>query len=85
MQEIDFFLWPRNDIDKIVCLLFSRWKGEENSEYRLIQVKFCNIIQNVRIGWEYKCKRRPPLNITVSNVDLFVICNIFYSPHAQLN
>lgn len=40
VQEIDFFLWPRNDIDKIVCLLFSRWKGEENSEYRLIQGKF---------------------------------------------
>lgn len=40
MQEIDFFLWPRNDIDKIICLLFSRWKGDENSEYRLIQAKF---------------------------------------------
>ncbi|XP_027052950.1 uncharacterized protein C6orf62 homolog isoform X2 [Pocillopora verrucosa] len=39
VQEIDFFLWPRNDIDKIVCLLFSRWKGEENSEYRLIQTE----------------------------------------------
>ena len=38
VQEIDFFLWPRNDIDKIICLLFSRWKGDENSEYRLIQV-----------------------------------------------
>ena len=38
VQEINFFLWPRNDIDKIICLLFSRWKGDENSEYRLIQV-----------------------------------------------
>lgn len=40
VQEIDFFLWPRNDIDRIVCLLFSRWKGEEHSDYRLIQGKF---------------------------------------------
>ncbi|XP_073256853.1 uncharacterized protein C6orf62 homolog [Porites lutea] len=40
VQEINFFLWPRNDIDKIICLLFSRWKGDENSEYRLIQAKF---------------------------------------------
>ena len=24
---MDFFLWPRNDIDHIECLLFSRWKG----------------------------------------------------------
>ena len=38
VQEINFFLWPRNDIDKIICLLFSRWKGDGNSEYRLIQV-----------------------------------------------
>ena len=38
VQEINFLLWPRNDIDKIICLLFSRWKGDENSEYRLIQV-----------------------------------------------
>lgn len=40
IQGIDFFLWPRNDIDKIMCLLFSRWKGDKNSEYKLIQVKF---------------------------------------------
>ncbi|XP_020623525.1 uncharacterized protein C6orf62 homolog [Orbicella faveolata] len=40
VQEIDFFLWPRSDIDRIVCLLFSRWKGNETSEYRLIQGKF---------------------------------------------
>jgi len=40
VQEIDFFLWPRNDIDRVTCLLFSRWKGDENSEYRLIQAKF---------------------------------------------
>lgn len=40
VQEIDFFLWPRSDIDRIVCLLFSRWKGNASSEYRLIQGKF---------------------------------------------
>ncbi|XP_006162754.1 uncharacterized protein C6orf62 homolog [Tupaia chinensis] len=28
-QEMDFILWPRNDIEKIVCLLFSRWKESD--------------------------------------------------------
>ncbi|XP_046372341.1 uncharacterized protein C6orf62 homolog [Haliotis rubra] len=27
--EIDFFLWPRSDIDRIECQLFSRWKGDQ--------------------------------------------------------
>ncbi|KPP63981.1 hypothetical protein Z043_117717 [Scleropages formosus] len=39
-QEMDFILWPRNDIEKIVCLLFSRWKGSNDEPYRPVQVKF---------------------------------------------
>ena len=38
IQDVDFFLWPRNDIEKIVCHLFSRWKGDESSEFRPVQV-----------------------------------------------
>ncbi|PVD23253.1 hypothetical protein C0Q70_16517 [Pomacea canaliculata] len=26
--EMDYFLWPRNDIDRIECHVFSRWKGD---------------------------------------------------------
>lgn len=37
-QEMDFILWPRNDIEKIVCLLFSRWKGAEDEPFRPVQV-----------------------------------------------
>uniref|UniRef100_A0A9J7Z661 Chromosome 6 open reading frame 62 n=1 Tax=Cyprinus carpio carpio TaxID=630221 RepID=A0A9J7Z661_CYPCA len=37
-QEMDFILWPRNDIEKIVCLLFSRWKGAEHEPFRPVQV-----------------------------------------------
>lgn len=40
VQEIDFFFWPRSDIEKVVCQLFSRWKGDGDSEYRLIQANF---------------------------------------------
>ncbi|MGH0164723.1 UNVERIFIED_CONTAM: hypothetical protein FKN15_076061 [Acipenser sinensis] len=36
-QEMDFILWPRNDIEKIVCLLFSRWKGSDDEPFRLVQ------------------------------------------------
>uniref|UniRef100_A0AC11BD68 Chromosome 6 open reading frame 62 n=1 Tax=Ovis aries TaxID=9940 RepID=A0AC11BD68_SHEEP len=35
-QEMDFILWPRNDIEKIVCLLFSRWK-ESDEPFRPVQ------------------------------------------------
>lgn len=37
-QDMDFILWPRNDIEKIVCLLFSRWKGAEHEPFRPVQV-----------------------------------------------
>ncbi|XP_064605641.1 uncharacterized protein C6orf62 homolog [Liolophura sinensis] len=37
--EIDFFLWPRNDIDKIECHLFSRWKGDSDA-FKPIQAVF---------------------------------------------
>lgn len=37
--EIDFFLWPRNDIEKIECILFSRWKGDD-APFKPIQAEF---------------------------------------------
>lgn len=39
-QEMDFILWPRNDIEKVVCLLFSRWKGADDEPFRPVQAKF---------------------------------------------
>ena len=41
-QEMDFILWPRNDIEKIVCLLFSRWK-ESDEPFRPVQVFYSKI------------------------------------------
>lgn len=37
--DVDYFLWPRNDIDKIDCKLFSRWKGE-SGPFKQIQANF---------------------------------------------
>ncbi|CAG5131812.1 unnamed protein product [Candidula unifasciata] len=38
-SQVDFFLWPRNDIESIQCHLYSRWKGE-NSPYRLLNAEY---------------------------------------------
>lgn len=43
---MDFILWPRNDIEKIVCLLFSRWKGSDEA-FRPVQVFFLTQIINI--------------------------------------
>lgn len=40
---MDFILWPRNDIEKIVCLLFSRWKGADDEPFRPVQVRTCHL------------------------------------------
>ncbi|KAK7101184.1 uncharacterized protein C6orf62 homolog [Littorina saxatilis] len=37
--DMDYFLWPRNDIDRIECHVFSRWKGD-NSAFRPIMCEF---------------------------------------------
>jgi len=38
-SDVDYFLWPRNDLDRIECSLFSRWKGE-NGPYKKLQASF---------------------------------------------
>lgn len=56
---MDFILWPRNDIEKIVCLLFSRWKGADDEPFRPVQVSdrhftslFCRRALNTHTGLE---------------------------------
>ncbi|KAL4629947.1 hypothetical protein GN956_G17212 [Arapaima gigas] len=39
-QQMDFILWPRKDIETVVCLLFSRWKGSDTEAFRPVQAKF---------------------------------------------
>lgn len=46
-QEMDFILWPRNDIEKIVCLLFSRWKGADDEPFRPVQVRVQHHIRSL--------------------------------------
>lgn len=37
--DVDYFLWPRKDIEKIECSLFSKWK-EESGPYKKIEADF---------------------------------------------
>lgn len=37
--DVDFFLWLRNDIEKIEGRLFLRWKGEDMS-FKLVMVRY---------------------------------------------
>lgn len=37
--DMDYFLWPRNDLEKIECHLFSRWKGDLGP-HKKIQAEF---------------------------------------------
>ncbi|XP_062506878.1 uncharacterized protein C6orf62 homolog [Corticium candelabrum] len=39
-QEMDFYLWPRNDIESLKCLLFSKWKGEPDDSYKPLKADF---------------------------------------------
>ena len=41
--EIDFFLWPRRDLEKIECKLFSRWKGDEESPFKPLLVRMFSV------------------------------------------
>ena len=38
-RDMDFILWPRNDVEKVVCFLFSRWKGDSEAEFRHVEVR----------------------------------------------
>ena len=35
--NVDYFLWPRNDIERIECVMFSKWK-DEIGPYKRIEV-----------------------------------------------
>ncbi len=38
IQDMDFILWPRNDLEGVTCFLFSRWKGDGEAEFQHVEV-----------------------------------------------
>lgn len=45
-RDMDFILWPRSDLDKVVCFLFSRWKGDTQAEFRHVDASFEIFVQD---------------------------------------
>ena len=38
VSDVDFLLWPRSDIERIECLVYSNWKHEPNQPHQSIEV-----------------------------------------------
>ena len=49
--DVDYFLWPRKDIEKIQCVLFSKWK-DEDVPYKPLQVNTMSIIIHQNLNKE---------------------------------
>lgn len=45
-RDMDFILWPRNDLEGVTCFLFSRWKDDSEAEFKHIEAKFENNVQD---------------------------------------
>lgn len=76
---MDFMLWPRNDIEKIVCLLFSRWKGADHEPFRPVQVAISymlyyfvhhNVLKcsTIKVNMYLICIQRLSLNFTMGTM-----------------
>jgi hypothetical protein len=39
-RDMDFILWPRNDLEGVTCFLFSRWKDDSEAEFKHIEVSY---------------------------------------------
>lgn len=39
-EQVDFMIWPRNDVQSIRCHLFSRWKHETKSPFKPCMASF---------------------------------------------
>ncbi|XP_027708188.1 uncharacterized protein C6orf62 homolog [Vombatus ursinus] len=82
-QEMDFILWPRNDIEKIVCLLFSRWKGSDEP-FRPVQAKFEFYHGDYEKQFLHVLSRKDKTGIVVNNPNQSVFLFIDRQ-HLQVN
>ncbi|KAL4236229.1 hypothetical protein ACF0H5_004616 [Mactra antiquata] len=64
--DVDYFLWPRNDIEKIECSLFSKWK-EESGPYRKIETAFEFLHTDIEKQAVYLLTRKDETGLIISN------------------
>ncbi|KAF6036883.1 C6orf62 [Bugula neritina] len=75
-EQVDFMIWPRNDVQSIRCHLFSRWKHETKSPFKPCMASFSLSLQNMLpscLGID------PPVSkVLVSSPTLNKACYCFY-------
>lgn len=80
--DIDFFFWPRKDVEKIECILFSKWHDDPHGRYLPLEHQF--LLESVE--WQSRLQGLMMVNdflpsteqvITNANQDVF----LFVSRH----
>lgn len=77
-RDMDFILWPRNDLEKVVCFLFSRWKGDSEAEFKHLDASFEVYVEDTEKQlFHFQNKSTKKKDIVVNNPDqsMFLFLN----------
>ncbi|XP_028416412.1 uncharacterized protein C6orf62 homolog [Dendronephthya gigantea] len=66
-RDMDFILWPRNDLERVTCFLFSRWKGDSEAEFQHIEATFQNNVEDYEKQILHIREKNMRKNLIVSN------------------
>ena len=76
---MNFFLWPRNDIEKIECLVFSRWKGDDQDKFKPLQVYAYSFFPRIRPPLS---KKSFPVSRMGKKKASWEVGNLFFFPNS---
>lgn len=74
-RDMDFILWPRNDLERVVCFLFSRWKGDSEAVFKHLDANFEVFVHDYekQIHYHHKTTKKDiVVNNPEQNVFLFL-------------
>ncbi|XP_053394075.1 uncharacterized protein C6orf62 homolog [Mercenaria mercenaria] len=66
--DVDYFLWPRKDLDRIECNLFSKWK-EEQGPFKKIEMEFEFLQRDIEKQAVFLLTRKEDTGLIISNPD----------------
>lgn len=64
--DVDYFLWPRNDLEKIECHLFSKWK-DDSGPYRKLEADYEYSQQDIEKQAVYLLTRKDDTGLIINN------------------
>lgn len=68
VSPMSFFLWPRTDVKKVVCLLFSRWKDDTEAPFKLLNADFEFLFEDYeRQLYRFMLTRKEKKGIIINN------------------